>query len=629
MKIQTINQLVSVWKDIATRHYQINGFGVGESWEVGADKAYLHPVLWINPVSASMPSSDNGYKTFEIHFEVILFDLVDKDESNENHVLSDTIDILKDIITEFKGHPYYVNSQLNIINDIDFEAFTEEFDEEVSGWLCEISLMTPVLTSFCGIPSAEITGFEFPSVDCPDINVLCPVFVEEVTGVYPIIVTNIGTTRQVSLDPSGISNVNLVSTNFVGNTLTCLMSDGTIITADIDNFNGLSVAGTVDATAFTGDGSLLTGIQSDKLSSIGFVGNTLTATLTDGTVLTTSVDNFNGLTVNGTVGATSFTGDGSLLTGISSGNPVVSSSFSNNILSLTLQDATVINATINTFDDLTINGELVQHISTTPTPDVNLLNDSLVLHIEGSNTLAGRYKDNLGVVRDLSIGENIGNTDLVQVDEDRSYTIPSLRALIFGGVGGVVRLQDAIKFKMFNGDSATDSNVRFSVAVGSNTSYLDFNNGRTHIRTVGDSLTLTSHADNPTFTAKVILSADVTLKTSGSRSVKLKTANLFFQDVTGNTTYGRVDDDVFIWGGTAPISNEKFSIQGDTLIEGSLSIKSTTSTTKNLGFTSSATTPTTTEYPNDKDSGFHKNTGSGDLYLVFNDGGVVKKVTLT
>lgn len=538
MKIQTINQLVSVWKDIATRHYQINGFGVGESWEVGADKAYLHPVLWINPVSASMPSSDNGYKTFEIDFEVRLFDLVDKDESNENHVLSDTIDILKDIITEFKGHPYYVNSQLNIINDIDFEAFTEEFDEEVSGWLCEISLMTPVLTSFCGIPSAEITGFEFPSVDCPDINVLCPVFVEEVTGVYPIIVTNIGTTRQVSLDPSGISNVNLVSTNFVGNTLTCLMSDGTIITADIDNFNGLSVAGTVDATAFTGDGSLLTGIQSDKLSSIGFVGNTLTATLTDGTVLTTSVDNFNGLTVNGTVGATSFTGDGSLLTGISSGNPVVSSSFSNNILSLTLQDATVINATINTFDDLTINGELVQHISTTPTPDVNLLNDSLVLHIEGSNTLAGRYKDNLGVVRDLSIGENIGNTDLVQVDEDRSYTIPSLRALIFGGVGGVVRLQDAIKFKMFNGDSATDSNVRFSVAVGSNTSYLDFNNGRTHIRTVGDSLTLTSHADNPTFTAKVILSADVTLKTSGSRSVKLKTANLFFQDVTGNTTYG-------------------------------------------------------------------------------------------
>ena len=189
MKIQTVNQLISVFKDISTRHYQINGFGIGDDWENGASEAKMHPVLWINPVTANMPATENGYKTFEIDFEVRVFDLVNKDESNENEVLSDCIDILKDIITEFKGHPYYVNSQLNIIDDIGFEAFTEEFDEEVSGWVCEISLMTPILNSFCGIPAADITGFEFPGTDCPDVNVLCPVFVEDVTGVSPIVVT--------------------------------------------------------------------------------------------------------------------------------------------------------------------------------------------------------------------------------------------------------------------------------------------------------------------------------------------------------------------------------------------------------------------------------------------------------
>ena len=204
MKIQTINQLISVFKDIATRHYQINGFGIGDSWEIGADKAYMHPVLWINPTTANMPSTDTGYKTFEIDFDVRGFDLVHKDESNENEVLSDTIDILKDIITEFKSHPYYVNSQLNITGDISFEAFTEEFDEEVSGWLCEISLMTPILTSFCGIPAADITGFEFPGVDCPDVNVLCPVFIDEIIGVEPIVVTSDGTTRTISLNGSSI-----------------------------------------------------------------------------------------------------------------------------------------------------------------------------------------------------------------------------------------------------------------------------------------------------------------------------------------------------------------------------------------------------------------------------------------
>ncbi|QDP49124.1 MAG: hypothetical protein Unbinned706contig1001_3 [Prokaryotic dsDNA virus sp.] len=241
MKIQTINQLVSVFKDIATRHYQINGFGIGDSWEIGADKAYMHPVLWINPVTANMPSTDTGYKTFEINFEVRVFDLVHKDESNENDVLSDTIDILKDIIVEFRGHPYYVNSQLNIVDDISFEAFTEEFDEEVSGWLCEISLMTPVLTSFCGIPATDISGFEFPDINCPDVNVLCPVLVTDVIGTSPITVTTDGTVKTISIDTSSLPDTFVISSILNGTDLELTRNDGVTITTDLSSLAGGSV----------------------------------------------------------------------------------------------------------------------------------------------------------------------------------------------------------------------------------------------------------------------------------------------------------------------------------------------------------------------------------------------------
>ena len=44
--------------------------------------------------------------------------------------------------------------------------------------------------------------------------------------------------------------------------------------------------------------------------------------------------------------------------------------------------------------------------------------------------------------------------------------------------------------------------------------------------------------------------------------------------------------------------------------------------------TSTSADPTTTEYPNDKDAGIHKNTTSGNVYLAYNDGGTIKKVQL-
>lgn len=46
-------------------------------------------------------------------------------------------------------------------------------------------------------------------------------------------------------------------------------------------------------------------------------------------------------------------------------------------------------------------------------------------------------------------------------------------------------------------------------------------------------------------------------------------------------------------------------------------------------WTSSVTTPSTTEYPADGNWGIHKDTVAGDLYLAANDGGVIKSVALT
>jgi len=409
MKIQTVNQLISVFKDISTRHYQINGFGIGDNWENGASEAKMHPVLWINPTTATMPSTDNGYKTFEIDFEVRVFDLVNKDESNENEVLSDCIDILKDIITEFKGHPYYVNSQLNIIDDISFEAFTEEFDEEVSGWVCEISLMTPILTSFCGIPSADITGFEFPGIDCPDVNVLCPVFVEDVTGVYPIVVNTIGTTKEISI-VGGATDTFVISGEYDNGTLTLTRND------DVD--------------------VVVTGFENDYTTAATLSGNIITFDRTD-TAAAYSVD---------------------LTTAINSAPDkfVQSGAFdnSNKLLTLTLNDLTNVDidlSSLTTTDKFVESGAYDE-----PNEKIVLtLNDASTVDIDTSAISGGgggasiyTANDTIGAGRVATLTDSLtfseGTFDLLGLDKDNKVAYVSGDSS-FGGLNTYV--SNALNFK--------------------------------------------------------------------------------------------------------------------------------------------------------------------------------------
>ena len=116
----TLNQAIKRLQTIAIEHAQLNPllltestfshFGFGDLWEVGqilTDEGTVitekFPLVWANVQGANMTSQgaqSNGLLT--ITFQLLFMDLVHKDETNENDVLSDTLQIATDFITELQ-----------------------------------------------------------------------------------------------------------------------------------------------------------------------------------------------------------------------------------------------------------------------------------------------------------------------------------------------------------------------------------------------------------------------------------------------------------------------------------------------------------------------------------------------
>lgn len=77
-----------------------------------------------------------------------------------------------------------------------------------------------------------------------------------------------------------------------------------------------------------------------------------------------------------------------------------------------------------------------------------------------------------------------------------------------------------------------------------------------------------------------------------------------------------------------PVSGYDLSVD-KAYFDTEITVKSPAGIMQFNGYRTNSIDPSTATFPNDKDFGVHKNTSSGDVFLAFNDGGVIKKVQLT
>jgi hypothetical protein len=149
IKNVTLQMLYRIFEEIGSSHTQIQTTTIGDIFEIDLTET-TYPLLHVSTATANF-----AQHTLTYNFQLIVMDLVSKDESNERDVLSDTLETIGDVISLLKNQTASFEripdfqTEVAISPSVSCEPFTERFDNEVSGWTASISIEVGFNASRC------------------------------------------------------------------------------------------------------------------------------------------------------------------------------------------------------------------------------------------------------------------------------------------------------------------------------------------------------------------------------------------------------------------------------------------------------------------------------------------------
>jgi len=155
IRYKTYNNVIETLKCLGEQHFQIQTTSTGDISKVDLEKNTKFPLYHISPISAEV-----NLQTKSFNFQIFVMDLVHPDEDCEQYVLSDTLQIITDIISLLKhGEILYGYNTAHgeearywIEDDFLIEPFTERFDNDVTGWVVDIKIQIESELDSCTIP---------------------------------------------------------------------------------------------------------------------------------------------------------------------------------------------------------------------------------------------------------------------------------------------------------------------------------------------------------------------------------------------------------------------------------------------------------------------------------------------
>ena len=155
IRYKTYNNVINTLKCLGEQHLEIKSTTTGDITDIDLEKNTLFPLYHINPVSVDVSMSQ---KTF--NFQLFVMDIVDADGDAEQTVLSDTLQIITDLIAILKhGEILYgydashgEEERYFVDDDFSIEPFTERFDNAVTGWIVDVGIIVESELDSCTIP---------------------------------------------------------------------------------------------------------------------------------------------------------------------------------------------------------------------------------------------------------------------------------------------------------------------------------------------------------------------------------------------------------------------------------------------------------------------------------------------
>lgn len=154
---KTYNNVIDTLKALGEKHNQIKTTTVGDIFDIDLEQNTLYPLMHLNPLSVNTRRTELVY-----NFQVFIMDLVNDDNSNEQEVYSDVLQMCVDVISILTNSKWQAQLQLDIDapvyfaeGDYTIEPFTERFNQAVTGWVFTISVVVENTFQTCNIPMTD------------------------------------------------------------------------------------------------------------------------------------------------------------------------------------------------------------------------------------------------------------------------------------------------------------------------------------------------------------------------------------------------------------------------------------------------------------------------------------------